>query len=82
MKESEMGSVSRITGLYCALWKQKASTEYHHTYRGISVSAIMAIVQADLINSCTKHLYESQLLTNQFGFLSGKGYNDGIYAIK
>ena len=74
----EQWEISRIT----ALWKQKGSPQDPQMYRGISIGSIVVKVVMNIILARLSPFYESQLLTTQFGFRSGKGCNDGIYACK
>ena len=71
-------AISRIT----ALWKQKSSPKDPLMYRGISIGSIIVKLLMNIILDRLSNFYESQLLTTQFGFRSGKGCNDGIFVVK
>ena len=71
-------SLSRLT----ALWKNKGSARDPTMYRGLNVGSLLPKIAMNIVLKRMSTFYEATLLRTQFGFRSGKGCNDGIYAIK
>ena len=71
-------SISRIT----PIWKREGNAMDPSKYRGISIGSSLCKVAMNIILNRLTSFYNSQLLRTQFGFRSGLGCNDGIYAMK
>ena len=74
----EQWSLSALT----ALWKNKGSPSDPIMYRGINVSSLFVKVAMNIVLTRIDDFYNTTLLRTQFGFRSGRGCNDAIYAIK
>ena len=71
-------AISRIT----PIWKKKGNASDPSKYRGISIGSSLCKLGMTIILNRLSSFYENQLLRTQFGFRSGLGCNDGIYAMK
>ena len=74
----EKWRLSRIT----PIWKKKGNASDPTKYRGISIGSTLSKIGINIILNRLSEFYESQLSRTQFGFRSGLGCNDGIYALK
>ena len=70
--------LSRIT----PIWKKKGNASDPSKYRGISIGSSLCKLGMTIILQRLSPFYENQLQRTQFGFRSGLGCNDGIYAMK
>lgn len=62
--------------------KRKSNPVDLHACRDISIRSILMKVLMNIVLTQLSSIYESQHLTTQFVFSSGKGCNVGIYVIK